>query len=47
MVLLASALNTIQTAWAVLIIPLQTQMLKANAVKAFSIQVYLPKSEAG
>lgn len=47
MVVLASVLDTTQTAWAVLVIPLQTQMLKASAVKASSIQVYLLESEAG
>lgn len=47
MVLLASVLDTIHIAWAVLVIPLQAQMLKANAVKSSSIRVYFLKSEVG
>lgn len=45
MVLLSSVLDTNHTEWALLVIPLQTQMHKANTVKASGIQVYLPKLE--
>lgn len=47
MILLASALDTTDTAWAALVTALQTQKLKVNAVKASRIQDCLFKLVVG